>query len=354
LNAFKRNLSSFIPGSLLAVITAAVAFITWWLLKDTSIKISALLLAFVFSIVLSNLIPAVYRHPFTKGIDFCATSLLKVSVALLGLTVSASVWGDIGGFGVMAVLLNLTFVFLGGYIFCRYAMRMSAELSILIAVGTSICGATAIAATGPAIRAKANEMGLSVAIITGFGLIAMFAYPWIFEGVLGTWFGGDPTAYGMWSGMGVHETAQVVAAASQIDGALDIAVSAKMIRIFMIGPMVFISLILFRKTSGNEGAISIRTVFPWFALAFVLMTLIHMGLEASRLSQSWLDFNATYLKPGVTFLMAWSFAAIGIKVRFASLKQIGWKGILAGMLVATLAGVSALLITKLMLLLSQG
>jgi len=345
-NPWKERAGDLLPGLLLTLAFATIAFATWWFLKDTWFKFSALLWAFIYAIIASNLLPVFSRGSFTVGIEFCSTRLLRWAIALLGLTISASVWTKLGGVGIAVVLINLTFVFIFGFVFCRYVLRQNSSLAVLLGAGTGICGASAIAAVGPAIRAKTGEMALALSAITLFGLVAMFAYPLLFYGPLGSWIGNDPIAYGMWTGMGVHETAQVIAAASQVDGALSIATSAKFIRIFMIGPMVFISLLVFRRFSDKTAVTQVKQSVPWFAVAFVAFTLVHLGLEFLPIRGDWLYLNSNYLKPVVTFLMAWSFAGVGFKVKVSTLRALGVKAAIGGIVVALVAGVSALLLTK--------
>ncbi|MFC1870248.1 YeiH family protein [Chloroflexota bacterium] len=342
----KEKVGELIPGLLLSFLFAAFAFATWWLLKDTWFKFSALLWAFLYSIIAGNLLPQLSRPGFSAGVDFCSTRLLRLSIALLGLTISASVWANLGVMGIAAVLINIAFVFTFGFIFCRYVLKLESSFATLISVGTSICGASAIAATGPAIRAKAEEMGLALATITIFGLAAMFIYPLLFNGPLSSWIGTDPVIYGMWTGMGVHETAQVIAAASQVDGALAIATSAKFIRIFMIGPMIFVALIVYRKFSGKQSSSQIKAAVPWFAIAFVALTLVHFGLESLPIGDQWLHLNSSYLKPGVVFLLAWAFAAVGLKVKASTIRLMGAKATIGGLVVSLVAGASALFLAK--------
>lgn len=335
-----------LPGLLLTLAFAGISFITWWFLKDTWLKFSALLWAFLYSIIAVNLLPALSEGRFKEGVEFSSTKLLRWAIALLGLTVSASVWVNIGAAGLAIVLINLFFVFVFSIIFCKYIMKMDDTLTILISAGTTICGASAIAAIGPALRARAEEMGLSISVVTIFGLIAMFFYPFLFNNTLAEWLGNNPTAYGMWTGTGIHETAQVIAAANQVDGALSAAVSAKFIRIFMIGPMVFVSLLTFRRLSGRKGAAQVKFSIPWFAVVFIFFTLVYLGFESLPLREWWFSFNNNYIKPVVTFLLAWSFAAIGLKVKAKAIRSIGLKAFLGGLVVALVAGGTALLLVK--------
>lgn len=342
----RRHVREPIPGLLLTLILAVLSFTVWWFFKDSWLKFSALLWAFIFSIVAVNLLPVLSGVRFQTGIEFASTRLLRWAIALLGLTVSASMWISLGGIGLVVVLINLTFAFFFGFFFCHYVLKLDSTLSILIGVGTCICGASAIAATGPALKAKAEQMGLSLAVVTLFGLIAMFGYPLLFAGPLAAWLDNNALAYGMWVGTGIHETAQVIAAGSQVDGAVSIAVSAKFIRIFMIGPMVFVSLLMFHRFSGRLSGHEFKLAIPWFAVVFIAFTLVHAGLQSLPIRESWTSFNISYLKPAVTFFLAWSFAAVGLKVKLSTIRAIGIKSFLGGIVVAVVAGGTALLLVK--------
>jgi len=345
-STWKEQFKLLIPGLLLTLVFAAISFATWWFLHGTWLKFSALLWAFIYSIVAVNIFPALSSGRFKDGIEFSSTRLLRWAIALLGLTFSAAVWVQMGFVGVAMVLINLVIVFILGILFCRYVMKMDSTLSILITAGTTICGASAIAAVGPALKAKAEEMGLSLAVVTLFGLLAMFGYPLLFDGALGGWLNNNPLAFGMWAGTGIHETAQVIAAASQVDNALSVATSAKFIRIFMIGPMVFLALFVSRRMSSDKESGDIKLSVPWFAIVFIVFSLVHLGLESLPIRETWLSFNAGYVKPMVTFLLAWSFAAIGFKVKLSAIRSVGLKAFLGGMVVAIAAGVISLLLVK--------
>jgi uncharacterized integral membrane protein (TIGR00698 family) len=245
------NIERLFPGLLVTLVVAVISFLTWWFLKTTWLKFSALLWAFVFSIIVVNVRSSLFEGKYKAGIEFTASRLLRWSIATLGLTVSASVWLRLGGAGLVMVLINLALILILSILFCKYVLRLDNALTLLIAAGT-------------ALRAKAEEMGLAVATVTLFGLIAMFAYPFLFNGLLADWLGNNPLAYGMWAGTGIHETAQVIAAASQVDNALPIATAAKFIRIFMIGPLVLISPFIYHRFTRNSDRRQIEIAVPWW------------------------------------------------------------------------------------------
>lgn len=328
------------------LVFASISYLTWLILKDTALKFSPLLWAFLFSIIAANAFPAVSTGKFKDGIDFTSSRVLRWSIALLGLTISASVWVKLGPAGLLTTLLNLLIVFTLGILICKYVVKMDDALSILIAAGTAICGASAIAAVGPAIKAKGEAMGLALAAVTLFGLAAMVTYPLLYNGPVGQWLGNSPAAFGMWTGTGIHDTAQVIAAASQVDQALSFATSAKFIRIFMIGPIILISLFLYRRFSRKEESSVVKFAVPWFAVFFVLFTIVHLAMESSAIKVSWLSFNEIYLKPSIMFLLTWAFAAIGLKVKISTIRVMGAKAFAGGVAVAVLAGVISLLLVK--------
>lgn len=326
-------------GLVLCVIIAVVSYLSNLYLYN---RISALLWAFIYSIVLVNVAPPSART--LKGANYAASNLLKFSIALLGLTISALAWVQMGIVGLIQVLVVVAFAMLTGLYLGR-AMGLSEHLATLIAAGTGICGATAIAATGPAIEAKEEEMGMAVACVTLFGLVAMFLYPFLFaHTVVGEWLHHSELAAGVWCGTAIHETAQVVGAASQIgDKALAMGMVTKSVRIFSIAPVVIILSAMFHRRRGTESAKG--QLVPFFALCFVVLTLVNSALLAIPATKVvWGPFIKTYLSPVVTFLLAVAFAGVGAKVRFKSFAKLGFKAFATGFAVAVLTAILALIL----------
>jgi len=325
----KTQFKEIFPGLALSGLIGVIAYIAWWVTKQT-LLISPLLWAFVLSIILGNL--GLVSLRMLSGIRFASSRMLRVSVGALGIVVSASAWWRLGSAGLCVVLLNLILTLALGYIVCRVVLKLNIKQAILITTGTAICGASAIAATSPAIEANEEDTALALAVVTLFGLIAMFLYPALFKmTTLGDWLHNDPLAFGLWNGVGIHETAQVIASASQVEGALDIATLAKSIRIFMIGPVVLLTALYFRRTEGINRTGGQRISWPWFAAVFVALTFVHAGLE-NWIGEDWLVFAKKGLSPLIKFFLTWAFAAVGLRVRFSP----------AG------AGASALLLTILL------
>lgn len=328
-----------VGGLIFCLIIAIISYLSNKYLYN---RISALLWAFVYSILAVNIVPP--GEKLLRGANYAASNLLKFSIAVLGLTISALAWIQMGFVGLLEVLVVIAFAMLAG-LYLGKLFGLSDSLATLIAAGTGICGATAIAATGPSIEAKEEEMGMAVACITLFGLIAMFLYPFLFTSTaLGAWLHHSDVAAGVWCGTAIHETAQVVGGAAQISKkALDMAMVTKSVRIFSIAPVVIILSAVFHRRKGSEAAS--KSLVPFFAVCFVVFTLVNSALLAIPATEAvWGPFMKTYLSPVVKFLLAVAFAGVGAKVRFKSFAKLGFKAFATGFAVAALTAILALVL----------
>ncbi|MCW2247084.1 putative integral membrane protein (TIGR00698 family) [Azospirillum fermentarium] len=206
------------------------------------------------------------------GVGLAARTLLRLAVVLLGAQVTLAQVGAIGGGGVLvlAAALGGTFLFT---LWLGRALGVGQGVGMLIAAGTSICGASAVAAVRSVTRADDADVAYAVACVTLFGTLAMVLLP-LAAAVLGL----DPAAYGLWVGASVHEVAQVVAAAYQRGvEAGEIGTVAKLARVVMLAPVVMaLGLWLARGgggMAGEEGAA--RPPFPWFVAGFAALVLVN-------------------------------------------------------------------------------
>ena len=263
-----------IPGLIFAMLMALCGYAIWTLFKP----ISALMWSFMFGIAVSNTLEIPDR--VRKGLGYSSSSLLKVSIALLGLVTSASIWLEVG-IGAVNALVIVLFSFITSITLGK-RLGISNRLAILIGVGTSICGASAIAAVAPAIGAKEEEIGIAISGITLFGLISMFLYPYLFTNTsVFDWFLGNPMVYAIWVGSGVHESAQVLVAASTLSpDYMQPALIIKSIRIFMIAPIVVASTFYLNRAESKEGGLTAKVSVPLFAIVFLINSLISAGLNS--------------------------------------------------------------------------
>jgi uncharacterized integral membrane protein (TIGR00698 family) len=257
------------------------------------------------------------------------------------------VWLEVG-IGAINALVIIGFSFLTSITLGR-RLGISNRLAILIGVGTSICGASAIAATAPAINAKEEEIGVAISGITLFGLISMFLYPYLFTNtVVYNWLLGNPIVYAIWVGSGVHESAQVIAAACALSpDCMQPALIIKSIRIFMIAPIVLASTFFLNRFESGEGNLKAKVAVPLFAVVFLVNSLICAGLNAFAvnnmvLGSAWMWLQTALKSSLIPFLLAISFAGVGSKVKFRDIAKVGLKPFAFAALMSIVAGVLAL------------
>lgn len=309
--------------------------------------VSTMLIAILAGLALSGM--AARQPGWMPGLALAQGPILKLAVALIGLRLSLV---ELGHLGMNALPLVIAVVLLGlllTYVLCRLAGAGS-RLTALLAVGTSICGASAIAAAAPGLRARGEEIGYAMACIALVGLAATVLYPSLLHRLFDA-----PVAIGLVLGVAVHDTAQVTAAAvlheqiSGQDGTLVAATVAKLIR--NAGMLVLIPAVIW-FASRREGDGKARIALPLFIVAFISLS----GLRT--LGDAWLGRDHALWQGGLElvghfslFAFAMAMAALAMAVRPAELKAIGWKPAVAAVIAAL--GMLALAITWVSLILDR-
>jgi len=302
--------------------------------------------AFIYSIIFTNVVDI--PQILAPGINFCSRTFLRGLIASLGIVTNALLWLTVGPGIINAFIIIFVVFFVSLFVGKKFGISNS--LSTLIGVGTSICGASAIAATAPAIGAKEEEVGLALGCITLFGLLAMFLYPFLFVNtIVGEWLSHNLNVYAIWVGTGIHETAGVTAAGGALGMDCE-ALSIKSIRIFMIGPMVLLATYLNKKIGNN---VSIdkksRIALPIYGIVFIIFSIFSSFLDLYapqilELGFDWLSVKTVLKGTIFKFLFALCFAGVGSKVRIRSMADIGLKSFAVGASMAIFAGILALLL----------
>jgi uncharacterized integral membrane protein (TIGR00698 family) len=322
-----RDPLPLVPGLALSAAIAAAA-LGLRIIPGTT-AFSPMVVAFVIGIVAA----ALFGSPRTTaaGVRFTAKNLLRFGVALLGLQLTIYQLADLGGRMLMVVVAILIATFL----FTKWlgiALGVERALAELLAAGTSVCGASAIIATNAVTGAQDQDVGYAVACVSLFGTLSMIVYPLLF-GVLHL----DVRTYGLWAGSSIHEVAQVVAAAFQIDSLSgQIAVPVKLARVALLAPLVLTLGALRFRRGGASGAPQVRLqqIFPFFMAAFVLLVALN---SAIAIPASWHGWIAQI----TTFLLTMSLAAIGLETSLRELRHKGVRPILlTGLATLFIAAVS--------------
>jgi uncharacterized integral membrane protein (TIGR00698 family) len=180
-----------------------------------------------------------------------------------------AVVGRVGVHGVGYTAAGITFALTVGTLLGR-KLRVSGHTSLLITVGTAICGGSAIAAVAPTIDAKENDV--SVALVSVFLLngLALFLFPFVARRLHL-----DEHSFGLWCALAIHDTSSVVGAAAQLgDRALEVATVAKLARALWILPLS-VGIAMWRSRAvGRESASNAKPKRPWFIAGFLAFAAI--------------------------------------------------------------------------------
>lgn len=305
--------------------------------------ISPIMMAIVLGIVVRNTLRLSPR--FAPGVRFSLVRILRLGIVLLGIRLSL---GEAGRIGLRSLPIIIGCVAVALIVVTWVSVRagLTARLGTLIAVGTSICGATAIVATAPAIDADDDEVSYAVACITLFGMIAMLAYPFAAH-----WcFSGDAFRSGLFLGTAVHETAQVIGSGLVYQeyfgdpAALDAATVTKLVRnLGMLVVIPLMSIIHHRRSGGGSSSRPWRSMIPLFVLGFAAMSLLRtlgdMGdpafglLDATQWKQA-----VGWTKMAAEACLGIAMAAVGLGTSVTGLRKIGLRPLGVGLLSAILVG----------------
>jgi len=315
--------------------------------------ISPVSLAVVVGLAVARLRPrsAQDARPVTERF---ATSVLQWGVALLGLRLSL-VAASALTLKALPVVLGCIVAAIATVTGLGRLFGIPRALTTLIAVGTSICGISAIAATAPLIRARGEEISYATAVVTLFGLVAMFTYPWLAHAMAAA----EPVLAGIFLGTAVHDTSQVVGAAMAYeqqfgsDGALEAAMVTKLLRNLAMVVVIPLMAIAYRSpapASLRDGSVDsaqaplrrLATV-PWFLYAFVALCALRTSVDAmpvvadggARLAWDSLLGAATVVSEWC-FILAMS--AIGLQTNLAGLRNIGLRPLALGFAAALCVG----------------
>ena len=326
MRSIPAQIKSYAPGFALALVIALLAKGIEALLPFDVIGAS------VIAMFIGMLING-YRKPgktTAPGVKFTAKKILKFAIILLGASLNVTTILNVGRMSLTVMLFTLLTCFGGGYFIGR-ALGLDWKLSNLISAGTGICGGSAIAAVAPVIDAKDSDIAYALSATFLFDMAMIVLFP-----IMGRAMGLSDMAYGLWAGTAVNDTSSVVATGYAFsEAAGDFATMVKLTRTLAIIPAVLvfaaINLHLKKKESAqaNGVKVSIRSIFPWFILAFLAMSLLtSLGLLPAGLVSG--------LKTISKFLMVAALAAIGLNTNFKSLCRSGAKPMLHGFIISTL------------------
>ena len=288
------------------------------------------------------------RPGMMVGLDFTQQYILKLGIIFLGIRLS---FEEFVKFGSIAIPLIIVCI-IGVLILIKLLIKkvpISSKMSYLIAIGTSVCGATAIVATAPVINAKKTEVAYAIANITLFGVIAMLVYPYFTE----WYFNESDLKAGLFLGTSIHETSQVAAAGLIYDQqfnspeTLNVATVTKLIRNTFLVVMIPLFAFLYNRGNIKNEKYSILSIFPYFVLGFIGMIIIrNLGDKFFLVDNNhyyiWTNLIG-YFKILATTFLTMAMAAVGISINLGELKSMGYKPFIVGLIAAVTVGFISLI-----------
>lgn len=315
-----KDLRRSLPGLALALVIAVLAISIRRI--PALAMVSPLMIAILAGILVGNF----YRLPaqFEVGLSFSSRGILRCAIGLLGLQLSVTQIVAIGIDVIVIVVCTVAIAFIGiGWL--GRLLRVDPKLSDLVAAGTSICGASAIAAMSTVNQASEEDVAYSMGVVTALGTLLMFLLP-----VAAHFLDLDARAFGIWAGASIHEVAQVTGAAFQFSNAAgETSVVVKLMRVLMLAPLILVCGLWSRNRLSikTEGASKPR--FPLFVIGFIAAVILSSTVTIAS------DMRASLMLI-TTFLMSVALAALGLQIDISKLKGKGIRPLALGMLGAML------------------
>ncbi|MFT6204761.1 MAG: putative integral membrane protein (TIGR00698 family) [Spirosomataceae bacterium] len=261
----------------------------------------ALILGVGFGLVIGN--------PFQEKVSFYGSLLLRTSVVGLGFGINSHVLVEAGKNSVGVTTFFVFFVLSFGFLLGKL-LKIDKVITLLISVGTAICGGSAIAAVSSVVKANPSQISIATATVFLLNAIALFIFP-----AIGHFAGLSQLQFGTWAAIAIHDTSSVVGAATKYGSeALEIASITKMLRILWIIPVSLALLLNFEK---NRETFKI----PGFIIGFVMASLLFSSFP------EW-QANLLILNKIAKQLLVVSLFLIGSGVSLTALKTVGGKVLL--------------------------
>jgi uncharacterized integral membrane protein (TIGR00698 family) len=303
----------------LIFITIAVFCLTDWVSPP-----AALTLGILIALTLQNPVPRTSRS--------LAKYLLQTCVVLLGFKTNLAVVLASGSWGALFAAVSIGATFWLGERLRRW-LNIPIRDSVLISAGTAICGGSAIAALSSVIHAIESEISVAMGTVFVLNAIALYIFP-----VLGHALHLTPIQFGTWAGVAIHDVSSVVGAASQYGlDALETATAVKLSRALWIIPVSLVAIVLLRQGQPTNQKVRHPIQIPWFIGLFLCASILRTFVPA-----------IAPIVPAITNLSTAGFTLtlflIGAGLSRQTLKAVGWKTMIQGVLLWVFISVSSLLL----------
>ena len=314
------------PGLLLCLV---IALPSWWLGKLFPViggPVFAILCGMIITLLLTD------KTWFQPGIAYTSKKILQYAVILLGFGLNLSEIAKVGAKSLPIICSTIATSLIISFVLYKL-LKMPANISTLVGVGSSICGGSAIAATAPVIGANDEEIAQAISVIFLFNVLAALLFP-TFGGAIGL----SNEGFGLFAGTAINDTSSVTAAASTWDtlhgtngAVLEYATIVKLTRTLAIIPIT-LALAFWRTwqvkrgSNTSSGTFDLKKIFPFFILFFVLASVITtLSISCGVPSAFFQPF-----KELSKFFIILAMAAIGLNTNIVKLVRTGGKPIFMG------------------------
>lgn len=292
-----------------------------------SLGFSPLVVGIVCGMLYGNFLRGTMPAEWGAGVNFTARRLLRIAVAFYGLNISIQQIAAVGLPGLaVSVAVVLGTLLLGTWAGQRL-LGLDRDTAMLTSAGSAICGAAAVLAFEPTLRAAPHKSAVAVATVVLFGTLSMFLYPVFYHA---GWLHFDTRALGIYIGGTVHEVAQVVGAASNIDPATtEVATIVKMTRVALLVPVLLVLGLWLRSRAAAPADGQPRNAklpVPWFAVGFLALAIVN---SLGVLPQD----AVTAVRKLDVFALTMAMTALGIETRFAQIRKAGPRVLALGALI---------------------
>ncbi len=292
------------------------------------------LLCLISGILFFNLFQ--FSEKILMGRDFIKKNILQLAIALLGIKISFSQLANVSIQSIGIIIITIMLILLT-YFALSKLWPIQKEVSKLLAIGTSICGVTAIMASSSVLKSKDYDVSTAVLIVVLWGSLAVLIYPFFIQ-----WYFISDLAKGIFLGVGIHDTSQVLAAAMvhsdlyQNNKVLEIATITKLLRnlfIALLVPSLFFFKNRVEKNASKSLSIlgNIKNSIPLFIIGFIVLIIIRAIADNYYLnSVAWINI-LEILENVITILFGLALTALGASINIKKILSQGYVPIIVGM-----------------------
>jgi len=319
--------------SLIIGIYLAILFISEPLAQMMGVAVIPVsLLCLIIGLIIGNLVSL--PSSWVRGTSYIKKNILQIAIVFLGLKISLAQVFEVGFSSLALIMSVFLLVFVLGVILQRIFFKEK-DLITLIGIGTAICGVTAIMASSSVLKSKEQDVAIAVLIVVLWGSIGVFTYPFFVE-----WFFSSEISKGLFLGVGIHDTSQVLAASLihfDINGnsiVLETATLTKLIRNLFLALLIpYLAVKIHSNSFGQTGLLKqVSNNIPSFVYGFIFFIFIRTIGDQILVSSSIWDQILAWNHQLVSALFGFALIALGLSIKIKELKNLSTSSIVIGLM----------------------